>query len=91
MTEATAGTAPGYWLAETTGILRPVVMAYLEGKDMVPEQVATMRAYLRQWIADPSWQGPGIAALRERVEAIRTREDVENWLADADEAGVDPL
>jgi hypothetical protein len=80
----------GYWMSETTGQLRPAVEAYLAGGPMTDEEIATMRAYLRQWIAGP-WRGHGIAALRECIDGLTTRQAIEAWLDDAVARGLDPL
>jgi len=84
--------APKYWQHETTGVLYPVVMAYLTGKDMNAEQVATMRAYLRQWIQSPVWYGgEELRKLRASIDVIQTRDDIEAWLCAALDEGFDPL
>ena len=83
-------TAPGYWMYETSGVLRPAVEAYLTGAEMTPMHIATMRAYLRQWANGP-WKGPMIDPLRTRVEEIITRKDIDDWLEMALESGIDPL
>jgi hypothetical protein len=82
---------PGFWKHETSGVLRPAVWAYLSGKPMTPDHVASMRAYLRQWISAPVWRGDEIIELRERVEALTTREAITAWLDDAAHIGIDPL
>lgn len=96
--------APGYWMYETTGVLRPAVEAYLKpserGCEMTPQQIATMRAYLRQWIMAGVWdmnphagaaERAWLAAMRDRIEALNSRAAIERWLNDALEAGIDPL
>jgi hypothetical protein len=83
--------AAGYWMNETSGVLRPVVEAYLRGEKLTASQVATMRAYLRQWIVDPAWQGEVVEALRADLEDIVTREGIAEWLDRAEDAGLDPL
>jgi hypothetical protein len=82
---------PGYWMHEQSGVLRPVVTAYLEGKQLTAYQVSLMRSYLRQWIESPEWQGENIDLLRATVGSLTTRRDIENWLEVADRAGIDPL
>lgn len=42
------GFVPGFWMNETSGVLRPAVEAYLRREPMTPNQIAAMRAYLRQ-------------------------------------------
>lgn len=79
-----------YWMNETSGLLRPAVEAYLSGGDMTGEQVAAMRAYLRQWIAGP-YLGPEVEALRARVVGLTSRAAIEAWLATAEDLLIDPL
>lgn len=86
-----AAGAPGFWMYETSGVLRPAVQAYLAGAALTAAQIAALRAYLRQWIMAPAWRGPAIELLRARIDALTTREAIDAWINDADEAGVDPL
>jgi hypothetical protein len=88
---APAGT-PGYWMYETTGVLAPVVKKYLNYEPLSDSDVATMRAYLRQWIMAPVWKGDAeLAALRAAVNRIQTQNDISEWLEAAMEEGHDPL
>lgn len=82
--------ALGYWMHETSGVLRPAVEAYLQGDPMTGEHIAAMRAYLRQWIFAPVWEGD-VADLRTRIDGLTSREAIAAWLVDADELGIDPL
>jgi hypothetical protein len=82
---------PGYWMHETSGVLAPVVMRYLEGADLADDEIATMRAYLRQWLASPFWTGPDIYTLRTTIDAIYTTAQLRLWLERALDAGIDPL
>ena len=50
---------PGYWMNETSGVLRPAIEAYLLEKDMTAQQIAAMRAYIRQWM-EGAFIGHGI-------------------------------
>ena len=60
--------APGYWMAESTGVLRPAVEAYLHGEPLTQAQITALRAYFRQWIfAD--WPGD-VEALRRLVDSV---------------------
>lgn len=83
--------APGYWMYEQSGVLIPVVQAYLHGQPMTLKQIATMRAYLRQWISAPGFIGPEIDELRGRVDGLTSQEAIDVWIYDAVEAGADPL
>lgn len=83
--------APGFWMDETSGVLAPVIEAYLNGKDLTPDQIAIMRAYLRQWIAAPGFIGPDIDDLRGRVDQLTSWGAIDTWIYDAVHAGADPL
>ena len=84
-------TAPGYWMDEQSGVLRPAVEAYLRGEQMTSEQIDAMRAYLRQWIMLGDWRGPLVDVLQSMVNDIWTQTDIGRWLALADDANIDPL
>jgi uncharacterized membrane-anchored protein len=79
-------------LDETSGVLRPVIEAYLLGKPLDAGQIATMRAYLRQWIAgDGWWPDDDINWLRAHVDELDTQDKIRAWIARSDAACVDPL
>jgi hypothetical protein len=94
------GRPPGYWQDEATGVLRPVILAYLSGASLDAQQCSTIRAYLRQWINSPIWDsnpyaGPeqhlSLAALRLAVENCTDRAGIKYWLEAAEAHGLDPL
>lgn len=80
----------GYWMNETSGVLRPVVEAYVAGMPMMENDIAAMRSYLRQWMM-VGWDGDGIEDLRRRVDEITDRASLTKWLEDAVAWGIDPL
>lgn len=82
---------PGYWMNETSGVLRPAVEAYLRCEPMEPAAIAALRAYLRQWIAAPAWQGAGVELLRQAIDRLTSREAIDEWLEHALDEGIDPL
>lgn len=84
-------TSPGYWMYETSGVLRPAVFAYFGGEPMSDEQIAALRAYLRQWINSPAWLGDKVAKLRAEVDNLTSREAIRKWLQIAEAEGIDPL
>lgn len=86
-----AAQLPGFWTNETSGVLRPAVEAYLNGGPMTPDQIAAMRAYLRQWIFAPAWKGREVRFLRKAIDDLNSRPAIRSWLAIAEEAGIDPL
>jgi hypothetical protein len=83
-------TMPGFWMHETSGVLRPVILAYLNGEAMTGEQIVVMRTYLRGWIEGP-WQGKNIDLLRATVGSLTSRAEIASWLEVADREGIDPL
>jgi hypothetical protein len=88
---ARQGHGPGYWMYETSGALRPAIVAYLQHEPMTDEMIAAMRAYLRQWIMAPVWAGVALDTLQARVDGLTTTEAIRLWLADALKVGIDPL
>lgn len=85
------GSLPGYWRNETSGVLVPVVERFLHGEDLDAEGIATMRAYLRQWVYAPGFVGSDIERLRWLVDRIDTMVSLRAWLHVALQAGIDPL
>ena len=83
--------APGYWMHETTGVLRPAVEAYLHDEPMTATDIAAMRAYLRQWIAAPAWRSEAVGVLRQAIDQLTSREAIDEWLELALDEGIDPL
>lgn len=88
---ADVATTPGFWVNETSGVLAPAILAYLNGAPMTSGEIAAMRAYLRQWIGAPCWRGTFISELRESVDSLDTRRKISDWLDAALDAGIDPL
>jgi hypothetical protein len=84
------GFVPGFWMNETSGVLRPAVEAYLRREPMTPNQIAAMRAYLRQWM-DGDWHGPMIDVLRTKLDEIHTPKDIRDWMRMALRENIDPL
>jgi hypothetical protein len=85
---------------ETSGVLRPAVIAYLEGREMSPDEIAVLRAYLRQWIDAPGWDAnpragdedrARLAELRADIDELTSRKAVDRWIAKAVAEGLDPL
>jgi len=84
--------APGYWRNETSGVLAPAIEAYLQHRLMTDEQIAAMRAYLRQWIMAGDWLGGAdIDELRAGLDGLTSRAALDRWLDAALDLGIDPL
>ena len=93
-------TDPGYWMYETSGVLRPAVEAYIRREPLGAEQIAAMRGYLRQWIGAEVWdhnphatkdEREWLAYMRLRIDELTTRCAVDDWIEDAVGMGMDPL
>jgi len=85
-------TPPDYWRNEIGSDLRPAVLAYLHGDPLSEHQIATLHAYLHQWIWADVWaRDRRISRLRRQVDDLTSRTVISWWLADAVEAGIDPL
>lgn len=82
---------PKYWMHEESGILRSVVLDYLDGKALTDEQITLMRLYLKQWIELGPWRGSNVDLLRATVNSLTTRHDIERWLEVADRENIDPF
>jgi len=80
---------PGHWMHEASGVLRPVIEAYLYGRVMNDAEISIMRRYLYQWMTRGTWDAP--AELTDSIKDIRTREDLDGWLHKALDLGIDPL
>jgi hypothetical protein len=95
-----ADEAPGYWMYETSGVLRPAVEAYLNHEPLTGQQIAALRAYLRQWIMASAWDrnphaspktNANFAEMRAAVDGLTSREAIASWLTRAIDMGIDPL
>jgi len=91
---------PGYWRYEQSGVLKPVVEKYLNGSLLSQNELGIMRAYLRQWVASPVWDGNPYAdeesrdelnALRSAISQITDQAHLEEWFQKALDLGMDPL
>jgi hypothetical protein len=77
---------------ETSGALRPAVEAYLNHEPMTEEQIAAMRAYLRQWMDWYGWlPGAYLDELRESIDDLTSAAAITKWLDLAIDNGIDPL
>ena len=91
MTMTTTAPAPGFWMNETSGVLRPAIEAYLCGDLLYEHQVAAIRAYFRQWIAADWRGGEALEELRADLDGLTSRAAIDAWLDKAEPLGIDPL
>jgi hypothetical protein len=85
---------PGFWMFETTGVLRPAVEAYMFNPkvELTEKQVGAIRAYCRQWM-EGDWddRDERIIQLRREVDRMVDRATIDSWMQKAMLAGIDPL
>lgn len=58
------------------------------------EQIVMLKSYLVQWVDAPCWKDPapgGIERLRRQAREIQSAEDIDKFLAEALDVGIDPL
>jgi hypothetical protein len=92
--------APKYWMYETGGRLAHAIMRLIDGKSLSADDILYIRAYLRQWIDSPAWDlNPAadnesrleLATLRTTARQIKSRQEINEWIAIATKLGMDPL
>jgi hypothetical protein len=82
---------PKHWSSELSGQAKAAIAAYLDDR-MSGADLAVMRAYLKQWIKPPVWEGgAAVDRLRAEVDNLATRAAVAEWLDAAEDLGIDPL
>lgn len=97
--QAREGNLPPYWKNEASGILQPAVIALIEHganpqtyAPPTPQQVGLIKQYFALYINAPCWRvTEELAALREAVQGLQTVEDLDRWLNQAIQEGIDPL
>jgi hypothetical protein len=64
-----------------------------DGKQHVlnQEQIDALRGYLREWMALHAHGHEQAPSLRERIDGLRTQDDMCHWLHDALAAGISPI
>jgi hypothetical protein len=90
---------PLYWRNEQTGVLCAAVKNYLlhKSRGAQPPTAAEIRLigeYLRHYIFAPCWEdvcAEEIVELRRRAEVLSSIEEIDRFIADCVEIGLDPL
>lgn len=88
---------PRYWRDETSGVLAAAVWRYLGDHALTPNELRYMREYCMQWGDSPIWElnlaggTEELAALRASAKEIRTIQQLDKWVHDATDIGLDPL
>jgi hypothetical protein len=91
---------PKYWPNETSGKLQGPMTRYIGNQSLSADDILCIRAYLRQWIDSPAWDlNPAadnesrleLATLRTTARQIKSRQEINEWIAIATKLGMDPL
>lgn len=80
---------PFYWMHSDDDALKVAVARYLSGAHLDSGMIVRLRDYLQQWIDSGDWHN--VEDLRISCRLIRTRDDIDRWLAQANARAVDPL
>ncbi len=72
-----------------------VVFAFLDGQPLTDVQLEMVRDFCEYYIFAPCWQTQGaeeqFQRLREQIQTIGTRQELEVWLHESLEVGIDPF
>ena len=83
---------PHYWMTEQTGRLADAVEAYMNGDALAKDQLALIKAYLRQYLERAVMTGDAKRErLLEQAAALRDSREIERFADDLAEIGVEPF
>lgn len=90
---------PLRWQDEQSGLLPAAVMAYYyhgahpaDHKAPTPGQMSLVIEYVRYYMAAPCWEGgDGLERLRAQAAELKTAPDLDHWIGECMEYGIDPL
>ncbi|RAM49459.1 MAG: hypothetical protein C6Y22_22150 [Hapalosiphonaceae cyanobacterium JJU2] len=93
---------PLYWRNEESGELPAAIWAYLNFKvdnsktePPTQDQIDLITDYLIHYINAPCWDKEGFEQefnnLQQRASSLRTPDQIDDWLVDCHEIGLDPL
>lgn len=90
---------PFFWRDEASGELNDAVMAYLnnriEGQTVTDAQIVLVRDYLAHYIGAPCWDDSGfemeMAHLRSTVRELDSATEIQEWIRQCLDIGMDPL
>lgn len=90
-----------YWMYETSGQMADAVKTYFnwvldpDASILTEQQIDLLKYYVQLW-ADYPWKGDedyqaDLAVLRQLATGIKTVEDINNWIDEALDLGIDPF
>lgn len=87
---------PFYWRDEASGMLKDAIEQYIywaaRQSSTKPNEIQfdLIKKYLRYWIEAPCWKGP-TKKLVQQLKSVNRVEELEGWLSNCLEHGLDPL
>ena len=83
---------PHFWMTEQSGRLEGAVESYLNGDPLNPVELDLIKQYLRQYIERAVMTGAANrGALLRKIETLRRNGDVERFVDELAEVGVEPF
>lgn len=91
---------PLCWQDEQSGVLRAAVLAVMDyalhrTPDLGIGQLELVRGYCQYYVHAPCWefdgQTPELEELRERIVGVQTFSELDKWIHDCLDVGLDPL
>ena len=83
---------PHFWMTEQTGKLAEAMEQYFAGEKLSPVDLALLRAYLRQYLERALMTGDASRErLLQRLERLRSVNDIEEFSDEIAEFGVEPF
>ena len=91
--------APLRWQDDQTGELPAAVMAYFDRKQ-TPEQLELVRDYCQYYINAPCWDNNPyndeenrreLREVREAIKRVKTHKELNDWIYQCLDMGIDPL
>lgn len=89
-----------YWKNETSGKLKNAILALMDTwtdkhYSLSPQELEMLKTYFALWIDYPSWDRTGqeqqFEALSSQLKSVTSTQQLNQWLEDAMDIGIDPL
>jgi hypothetical protein len=83
---------PHFWMTEQTGRLAEVVEAYLDDERLLPEQVALIKEYLRQYVERALLTGDANRPkLLQELATLKNNRDITRYAEVLADVGIEPF
>ncbi|MBC8078647.1 MAG: hypothetical protein H7Y32_21405 [Chloroflexales bacterium] len=83
---------PHFWMTEQTGKLAEAMEEYFAGEKISPQALGLVKVYLRQYLERAMMTGDASRErLLQRVERLRTTNEIEQFADEIADFGVEPF